>query len=209
MTLELDISEDFGQVVDGLSSVFVNGVGVANALRRAVRSREAANSNGKYLTSDTVFHLDWNEHEDRPEIGGTIVDDDGDWTILEAAWQTLKNRWRCVCRQLYLDPAFTVTIQRPTFAKGETGAQEPTYATLSSDVVARIQIDSEQAGAEHELMSATKQVSVFFLSQQALKPGDRIIGPSGEVVKVLSWNGFDSITQFFTAVGEISKWPQS
>lgn len=210
MNLALDIADDFQAIVDGLAQVSVDWKTVPTCLRRAITTKEAGRSDGKYLTSDTVFHLDIAEHPARPAIGGQIVESDGEiWTILEVAKQTLSNRWRCICRQLYIDPSFTVTLLKAVYEKGITGAQEPTWQTIAENVVAKIQIDRESVEVEHEYRTSVKTASVYFAQPQPLSANHRIAGPNGEVLKVIAWEGLDDVTRLFEARCEISQWPQA
>lgn len=203
MTPTLDISTDFATVTDGLASATVDGTAVTAVLRRAVSTNEAAKSNGKYLSSDTVFHVDVAEKASRPAVGGLIVDADGNWTILEVAKQSLSNRWRCVCRQLYLDPSFTVTIQKATYAKGASGALEPTWSDEATGVAAKIVIDSEERDLHQENWRTLRNAIVYFAASYPLTPQHRIIGPNDETLRVLSWEGFDEIKQLFAAKCEL------
>ena len=212
MNIEDSIADDFASVVDWLKPVTVDGTDVDACLRRAVSTREAAASGGRLLTSDVAFHLDATEYEDRPAIGAAIVDADGSWTVLEVQWHTLAKRWRCLSRQLYIDPnepTNRVTIQRPTYAKGTSGAIEPTFATLASNVLARVQLIETEVDRSYGNRTATTSAKVYFAAAQSLAPADRILRSDGLTLKVMSWNGFDSLDQFFTATCEVSKWPQA
>jgi len=208
MTLALDISKDFAQVTDWLKPVKVGVTMVDSALRRAISTKEAAASGGRYKVSDVNFHLDQAELPGGPSIGMQIVDADGTWTILETIYETLANRWRCICRQLNIDSATKVTIQRATYAKGTTGATEPTWATLAIDVAAKVQLQSADVETDRSNRIAVAEAIVYFAQQQDLRPSDRIISGS-TTLKVLSWDGFDSLEQLFKASCEVSVWPQS
>ena len=209
MSLNIDIASDFAEIVDWINPVTVDGVDVDTALRRAIDTKEAAASDGKYLTSDVAFHLDVADHASRPEIGKAIVDGDGTWTILSVAKQTLANRWRCVCRQLTIDPAVLVSIQRATYEKGTTGAIEPSWTTIAIDVVAKVQRLTQSMDVAYGNRTGVTDAVVYFAEEYELQPADRIIGPDNEVLKVLSWDGFDRIDMLFKASCEISQWPQS
>jgi hypothetical protein len=209
MTLSTDIAADFGLVTDFLAPVTVDGASVNNALRRAVTTSEAARSGGKYLSSDTVFHLDIAELPSRPAIGGQIVDQDGDtYTILEVAKQTLANRWRCIARSLYLDPAQTVTIQQATFSKSTTGAQEPTWTDVATNVPAKVVIESETVDDTHDGRSLKQTATVYFATPQTLTPQYRIVSGS-TILKVIEWQGFDDLKALFRCKCEVSPWPES
>ena len=209
MTIGLDISTDFATIVDGLAVVSINGTDVNSVLRRAVTTKEAAQSSGKYLTSDTVFHVDINEHAARPAIGGQIVDQDGDtYTILEVAKQTLANRWRCICRKLSIEGGLTVTIQKATFVKSDTGAEEPTWANVAVDVSAKITIESETTDDAHDARNLTQTATVYFATPQTLTPQHRIVS-GATILKVIEWQGFDDIKALFRCKCEVSPWPES
>jgi head-tail adaptor len=208
MTLALDISTDFAQITDWLKPVKVGATMVNSALRRAISTKEAAASGGRYKVSDVTFHLDKAELPSGPSIGMQILDADGTWTILETIYETLANRWRCICRQLNIDSASKVTIQRATYAKGTTGATEPTWTTLASNVSARVQLQSTDIEADRSNRTAVTEAMVWFAAQQDLRSSDRIVSGS-TTLKVKSWDGFDSIEQLFKATCEVSIWPLS
>ena len=208
MTLELDLATDFATITDNLKPVVIDGTDVNACLRRAVGVREAAASGGKYTTSDTTFHLDSAECS-APAIGGTITDEDGVWTILSVDWQTFVKRWRCVSRQLSITGGLTVTIQQATYAKSATGAEEPTWANVSTGVSARVHYESADVETAHGNRVSMSSMKVYFAAAQTLGPGYRILASDGAILKVMSWNGFDEIDQFFTATCEVSKWPQA
>lgn len=208
MSFDLDIADDFASVVDWIKPVVVDGTEVEHALRRAIATKEAMASGGKYLASDVAFHLDSADHPEEPVIGTSIVDDDGTWTVLETAWQTLARRWRCVCRQLKIVGGQTVTIQSATYQKGATGAEEPTFSTVLSDVVARVQLETSTVESSNTNRTVVTKASVYFAEPLDLGASHRIIS-SGTTLKVLSWEGFDPIEQLFKANCEVSRWPHA
>jgi len=208
VTLELDLAGDFAAVTDNLKTVIVDGIDVDACLRRAVSVREAAASGGKYLTSDTSFHLDAAECP-APAIGGVITDVDGPWTIISVDWQSLVNRWRCVSRKLSIDSGSLVTIQRATYTKSVTGAEEPTFTVVASNVPAKIQYLSAEVETGNTNRTTRVDARVYFATVQTLGPSYRIIGPAGEVLKVLSWEGFNETEVLFSAACEVSKWPRA
>lgn len=208
MSFTLDLSTDFATVTDGLAKVIVDGIDVNACLRRAVSVREAAASGGKYLSTDVAFHLDAQELP-APAVGGKITDIDGEWTILGIDWQTLVKRWRCVARQLKIGDGLIVTIQAPTYTKGATGSEEATFTNVASGIPARIQLLTSEMEVVNTNRTTKTDARVFFATEQALGAGYRIIGSGGQVLKVLSWEGFDEINQFFAANCEVSKWPRS
>ena len=202
MSFNLDIEDDFITITDWLKTVTVDGTGVAKTLRRAISTKEAATSGGKYLTSDVAFHLDQSIHPARPAIGATITDSDGDWTILEVGNQTLGNRWRCVSRQLWIDPLLTVTITAPMITKGTTGAVQREWTTLAENVVAKIEINREEVEAGSGNRASFQFVTIYFAAPQELKTGYRIEASDGNRYEVDAWEGFSHIDALFLATGK-------
>jgi hypothetical protein len=208
VSLELDIADDFTEITDWLREVLVDGQSVSKSLRRAITTKEAVDSGGKYRTSDVAFHFNRSMLAD-PKIGSQIADDSGTWTVLATEFQTLANRWRCVCRKLSIASGEQVTIQRATYTKGPTGAKEPTWSTLAANVLARVQYLTGEIDTGHASRSTTTTAKVYFAAPQSLQQGDRIITNTNAVLKVLSWEGFNLIESLFAAECEVSKWPQA
>jgi hypothetical protein len=209
VNLSLDIASDFAAITDWLRIVTVDGQSVDKTLRRAITTREAQASGGKYLTSDAAFHLDKALHPAEPMVGWQIVDESVAWTILSHELHTLANRWRCVCRKLKISAGEVVSIQRATYTKGATGAKEPAWTTIASGVSARAQYLSAEIDTGHASRSTTTNAKVYFADPQTLQQGDRIVSNAGTILKVIRWEGFDSIEALFSAECEVSKWPQS
>lgn len=208
MTLELDISDDFKAVVDWLKPVTVDGQPVSEVLRRAISTREAIASGGKYQSSDVAFHVDTADFADQPNLGSSIVDDDGTWTVIQVRKETLANRWRCVSRQLKLSSPVTVTIETATFAKGDSGAQEPVWAS-STTASAEIHIDHERNLIQNDTRVGVQKAKVYFAEVQTLTTQNRIVGPDSTVYTVIKWMGLDDIKNLFYAECEVSKWPRN
>ena len=121
MTTAFDPQGDFEQIADQLEAVTLRRADgsafatIGAALRRAVTTREAAASDGRYTASDVRWHLPAAELAAPPiwEIGSSTPAA-GCWTILETRLQTCGSRWECVTRNLALAGGLTsfVTILR-------------------------------------------------------------------------------------------------
>lgn len=207
---------DFESVVDGLTAVTLRprsgaDVPAEKCLRRAVTQKEAAASDGKYTTNDVVFHLSINEIATQPALGSSIIDDLGTWRILEVARQTLSARWRCICRNLAItaDLCTLVTIQFATYAKGLSGAQEPTWATQQANVRAKVQLEGADRTVEHQAQHTPRLASIYFVDQVLLTTNHRIVGPDGAIYKVKSWEDADRIDALYKVNAEVTRWPLS
>jgi hypothetical protein len=146
MALNLDPSGDFPQAADATEAVTLRrrgtspgspGTVVPHALRRAVTTREAAQSHGRYTASDVTWHLPTGELPESPRLGDVIADGEGRrWTVLEVQLATLGTRWRCTARDLAIVYALddTVTVLKASYAKGEGGAAEATWRPWKTGV---------------------------------------------------------------------------
>ena len=202
MTLEFDPSDDLGGVVDGLTSATVRRPGsststeVAHALRRPVRTREAQKSQGRYTASDVVWHLPSSETSTPPRPGDVIVDEEGQrWTVLDVQEATLGGRWRCVARNLAVVHGLDqyVDVEKAAYAKGDGGADRPTWRAWKTGVRAKIQPARVQVEDEHERRVAVAGFKVFLASDLPVDHTHRIRGPDGTVYRVTGCRKADRI----------------
>ncbi|NUQ66069.1 MAG: hypothetical protein HUU20_26710, partial [Pirellulales bacterium] len=107
MTTAFDPSSDFARVTDGLVRVVIVRAGtptevpVEHALRRAVRTREARKSGGRYTASNVVWYLPVAELPESPMPGDVLAEEAGRrWTVLDVQQTAVGSCWRCVCRAL-------------------------------------------------------------------------------------------------------------
>ena len=135
-----------------------------------------------------------------PQIGGTIIDDDGTrWTILEAHLETLTARWRCVCRKNAIASSLDnlVTIERRRNVKAADGTASPSWYAWRCAVPAKIHSDGTSkemdSGRQAERLAAT----IFFAEKFDLDRDCRIVCGS-DVYQFISDEGRDSITGFYT-----------
>lgn len=219
MSFSLDIANDFAEIVDGLSSVGLRDrsgqqYGLENVLRRAVRTREAAASNGHYTASDVAFHVPITATSSKVMPGWKIVDNDGQWTVLERGIETLRNRHRFVCRNaaLVYDLTQRVNLQTATWAKNAAGAQESTWVTTQTDVPCRWNYVSGDNEVEHQLRNQPRQVTLFLEQSSLIGPDTRFIATSGDasiVLNVISWVDAESIGKLQQVNCEVVPWPLS
>jgi hypothetical protein len=207
MIAEFDPDPDFAQVADRLETVTLRrtdgsaSAAITAALRRAVTTREAAVSDGRYTASDLHWHLPASELDAPPRLGDRIVDAAAQcWTILETRLQTCGARWECIARNLALAGGLTsfVTIVREVPVKGASGAVEPTYVPLASAVAARIQELSSWRREEHGRQSGTVEVKIYLAEQILVDNGCRVQAADGTLYEVTGYERPNSITSLFT-----------
>jgi len=198
MTLTFTPGADFETVTDGLerADVTQRDGGVMNvtyALRRAVGHAEPEESYGDVRQADTVWHLPVAEMADRPDLGalltslGECQDEDLTWVVLSVAQQTLRARWRCVCRVLDVRnvTATVVTIQSVTYSKGSHGESVETWADSSTGVRAKIHELNVTPAMEHSAWKDEVGYRIFFETDQTLGRQYRVVDSSSNTYRVL------------------------
>lgn len=217
MSFELDIAGDFASVVDGLKTVEILdrddvAVSVPNVLRRAVRTKEIAASNGRYLGADVVFHAP------RPlavGVGWKIVDADGSWTVLETGIETLTNRVRMVCRnfQLVYQLFDTVRLELATWTKNASGVQEPTWSVVDEELPCRLTYLSADNEVEHQLRNQPRQAVVYLEAVELVTESHRFVHVDSDenetILNIVSWADPESIDKLMSVNCEVVPWPLS
>jgi len=195
MTLDLDPSNDFLRVTDGLAAVTVTRPGrsgstaVTHALRQQLRTREAEASAGRYTASDVAWHLPVSELAEAPRPGDVICDAEGEhWTVLDAQKTALASRWRCVARNLAVCHALDqyVDVEKAVYAKGDGGAEEPAWHTWRTGLRAKIQPAAVEVASQHGRTAAAARYKVFLTEDLALDHSHRIRAPDGTLYRVLA-----------------------
>lgn len=218
---------DFEKIVDGLRPVTLSPVDKANvpdiiSLRRAVTHKEAAKSNGRYTTSDSVFHVSTVAYSERLPLGSVIIEADGtQWVVLEHAKQTLLARWRYVVRLLEIiaqavdtgdEGAIAVGVYREfaTFTKSVSGALEPTWARDELPVVVRFDPVEETRAVENNYSHFPLTAIGYF--QNEIEVSDRVRfvdAETGTIYKPMKVMGREKIGELFAVECEVSRWPQN
>ncbi len=197
-----DPSDDFPSVADGLEAVTVTRLGslaataVAHVLRQAVHTREAERSQGRYTAADVAWNLPASEMPEPPRPGDAIIDAAGQrWTVLEVSQVTLRNRWRCVARNLAVFHGLDdfIDLEKAEFAKGDGGAEEPTWHVWKAGLRARIQPATAEIRAEHERQTAAAQFKVFLEDETPLDHTLRIRGPDGTIYAITGYRKAEAI----------------
>ncbi len=206
MTSELNLAADFAQVADQLEPVTLrraDGSGdllLPGALRRAVTTREAAISDGRYTASDVRWHLAAVDLDAAPRLGDQIIDGAGEaWTILEARQATAQSRWECTTRNLAIVGGLNsyITIRREVISKDASGAVERTWQDWRTNIRARIQEQSSHRDEQHGRQAGYVAAKVYLAEQILVDNSHRIIGPDGTEYEVIGYESPDTIGSLF------------
>jgi hypothetical protein len=210
--LNFDPSADFSRIADNTEAVTllrrgVNsgdaGTTILHALRCTAHSGEFAarnrdesrrfiNSDGQCIAADIDWHMPAAELAVPPSIGDVILDGDGRrWTIMELELILLGTRWRCFARELSIAHGLddTVTILKAEFAKGQSGAVEPTWRLWRTGIRARIQPIEVKVDVEHFAQCATSSYRIFLEEDLTLDSTHRIRNAEGAVFQITSVTG--------------------
>jgi hypothetical protein len=188
----MDPSADFLDVVDFLEPVTLvrrggEPVAVAHALRRTIRTQEAASSNAACTRSDVTWHWSQTECDTCPRLGDAIVDGDGRrWTVLAIEESQSLGQWSCTCRDLVLVHRLddTISIEQAEYTKGDGGAATVAWQTWRTGIRARIQPKSAQVDQLGQALQTVRQFQVFVADGVTVDHTHRIRAADGTVYRV-------------------------
>lgn len=222
MPVTLDLSTDLQVVADGLEAITLkrrgssNDVDVTSALQRAITTKEAAASDGKYSTRDVRWHLPELEVTTRPRLGDVILDVNSDrWTILDVQKATLEVRWRCICRNVavYYGLDDYVDVLRATISKGTAGAASASWQTSVTGVRASIQLKPAAMGTdtiatpvvENQAHKTRKEYEIRLERDLNLTRNYMLRDARGTLYEVLAYRAQAEIGQFQAVVAEVQR----
>lgn len=192
----LNFTADFTTVTDGLEAVTYRcrgdapgsaGRAIQSALRRAVTTHEAAASDGRYTTSDVVWHLAAAELPFAPRLGDMICDISGQrWTILSATRTMLGVRWMCTTRSLAIVFGLDDAIGVLKAVGGTSGGSVPTWRTWKTGIRARIQPKSTQVTVVNAVPQTVRSFQIFIAEPLGLDASHRILAADGSVYRILA-----------------------
>jgi len=198
----LDLSTDLIDVADNLEAITVDRRGssddtaVTHALQRAVRTRELAASDGRYLTGDVRWHLPKTECGTSPALGDAIEDAAGDrWTVLDVQEATLSTRWGCTCRNLAIVHGLddVIRIEEATYSKGTGGAQIATWHTWKTGIRARIQEVSATPETDTGARGMARDYEVYLAADVNVNHTHRIVGLDATIYRIRGSRRLDDI----------------
>ena len=202
MTLDFDPASDLAEVVDGLEAISVTRPGsstvtaVSQALRSAMRRREAEHSNGKYTAGDVVWQIPASQLPDSPRLGDVIVDAaEQRWTVLDVRSTSLSRRWRCIARNIAVAAGLDsyVDIEAASYTKGTGGAEQATWKTWKTGIPARVQpVEMEVAGQRDRRVSR-RRFTIFLAEDVTVDHTHRIKGSDSAVYRILGTRKSDRV----------------
>jgi hypothetical protein len=206
----LDVQTDFAIVADRLEPVTLErrdgaSVPLAGALRRAVTTREAAISDGKYTSGDVRWHLSAAELAKPPRLGDRIIDGgDQSWTILELRLATCGSRFECVTRNLAIAAGLDtlISIRRDLVVKGVNGAAERSWQSYRTNVRARIQEQTAERSEQHGRQSGVVTAKIYLAEQIPVDNGFQIVAADGTTYEVTGYESPDEIGRLFVINAE-------
>jgi hypothetical protein len=206
----LDVQDDFAAVADRLEAVTLerrDGAPtlLAGALRRAVTTREAAISDGKYTSADVRWHLSAAELTKPPRLGDQIVDVAGQsWTILEMRLATCGSRFVCIARNLAIAAGLDtlIAIRREMIVKGTSGAAERSWQSYRTNVRARIQEQTSERSEQHGRQSGVVTAKIYLAEQIPVDNGFQIVAADGTTYEVTGYESPDEIGRLFVINAE-------
>lgn len=197
-----DPGDDFPSVADGLEAVTLmrldaaDGIPVAHALRQAIHTREAERSQGRYTAADAGWSLPASEIPEPLRPGDAIVDAVGQrWTVLEISQLAHRSRWRCVARNLAIFHGLddSIDLEKADFAKGQGGAEEPTWQVWQAGLKARIQPAEAEVRSEHGRQITAERFKIFVEDTVTLDETMRIRGPDGAIYAITGYRRAEAI----------------
>jgi hypothetical protein len=181
-------------------------VAIQYALRRNIPTREAAASGGRYRASDTRFHF---ETEDgTPRVADRIIDADGTtFTILEARYDTLASRWRCIARDLTVayNLDTLVSVDEGVTSKGDSGEQIRTWRQIARPQASITEQTMSQQGETEKGVHAERTFEIILLTDTDLSPNHRITDLNGKTYQIVSTSQKDNISALQSAI--CRRWP--
>jgi hypothetical protein len=165
-------------------------------LRQAIHTREAERSQGRYTAADVGWSLPASEIPEPLRPGDAIVDAGRQrWTMLEVSQLAHRSRWQCVARNLAIFHGLndTIDLEQAEFAKGDGGAEEPTWQIWQAGLRARIQPAEAEMCVDHNRKTTAQRFKIFLEDAVSLDETMRIRGPDGTIYAITAYRKAEAI----------------
>ena len=214
--VDLSVAGDF-LYFDGLESVTLSAkdtsenwqdTSIDKALRRNISRTELTASDGKYVSSDVRFHFQVTDGD--PVIGNRITDADGtDYLILSTSYDTLNDRWKCICRNLAIHYGLDeiVTIDEGQYARDSSYTQVSTWSTICRVSASITETSMISEGDENKDRFPEREYEIILATDVDLSPNHRIVDLNGRVWSVKSSKNKDDLAQLQSVSCRL--WPEN
>jgi head-tail adaptor len=197
MKLKVDFDEDF-DVLDDIDCVFLTAPGTSTsvkleALRRRVRTGEAATSGGVYTIRDTVFTFPRCKVGSPPGLGGLITPENKQevFYIYDIELVVNKTRHRCYCRRGFLQSELTdsVTISKNVGGKDSHGAPYKRWLPILSNHPAKVQEVQNSVSADNDRNIVYREAQIYTEATKEIEAGMQVVARNGRTWNVATVTG--------------------
>lgn len=195
--LKIDFDEDFN-VLDDVDCVFYTPAGSTasqkmEALRRAVRTSEAATSGGVYSIRDTVFTVPRCSLDTPPGLGGIFVTADKSelFYIYDIQHVVNKTRYQCFCRRGFLQSELSdvITVKKNTGGKDAHGVSYKSWIPILSNHPAKVQETSNTITGQNDRNMLLREAQIYTVATKDIDAGMQIEMRNGLVWNVTTVTG--------------------
>jgi head-tail adaptor len=195
--LKINFDEDF-DILDDVDCVYYTPAGSTesvkvDALRRAVRTSEAATSGGVYSVRDTVFTVPRCSLNTPPGLGGLFVPVGASevFYIYDMQHIVNKTRYQCFCRRGFLQSELTdsITVKENTGGKDAHGVPYKKWISILSNHPAKVQENSNTISRQDDRNMLLREAQIYTVATRDINAGMQIEMRNGLVWNVVTVTG--------------------
>ena len=195
MPLNLNFTDDFAAIVDGVQAITLKRrdsaatVAVPNAWRFSARTLEAEPAGGHVARADVVWEFTWDAESEPPRLGDALIDAAGEcFTILAIDRFDTTGRVRCETRNLRIVYQLNdrVDVQRAVIEDSGGGPEIVGWTTVRAAVPARIQPEELTVDNSTTPATATATYRIILGEQLELDANLRFVDPLGNVYQLMA-----------------------
>jgi hypothetical protein len=158
------------------------------ALRRQVSVREAAASDGAYITSDVQFEIPRSKVcRTPPGVGSLIVSDSGEYfTIYQADKATLKSRYRCWCHAPVIQEELDdiVSLEECTHLRDETDAPYESWTPVETNIRGKVYTDYIKSEVANDQRQRAPKIMIYLDTTVQIEPTWRVRDSGGNYYNI-------------------------
>ncbi|MEX2316324.1 MAG: head-tail adaptor protein [Pirellulales bacterium] len=202
MAVELNIQDDFADVLDGVEPITLKRrdsaatIAVATAWRFSSRTAETEAGGGHVAQHDVVWQFPWDEANEPPRLGDTLIDGaENCFTILAVEQLRAASRLRCETRNLSLVYELNdrVEVQQAVWEDTGGGPEIVGWTTIRAALAARIQPERLEVDNESSPATATATYRIILGEQIELGADWRFVDPLGNIYQLVEYIQGDRI----------------